>query len=101
MSRRTRAGAFLHALRLLIPEAELNIIHERPWHSLTFGGTQICIAVTMTAADVTCWSPLSPLLTEHEFCLPRQIVADIAVTLAVVADGAHCLMIDALLLDDH
>ena len=28
------------------------------------------------------------------------IVADIALTHAVVADGAHCLIIDALLLDD-
>ena len=39
MSGRMRAGAFLRALRLLVPEADLNIIHERPWHSLTFGGT--------------------------------------------------------------
>jgi hypothetical protein len=100
MSGRSRAGAFLRALRLLIPEADLNIIHERPWHSLTFGGTQICIAVSMTTAEATCGSPLSALLTEHEFCLPRQIVADIAVTQAVVADGAHCLMIDALLLEN-
>jgi len=32
--------------------------------------------------------------------VPGHIVADIAVTHAVVADGAHCLIIDALLLDD-
>ena len=100
MSGRMRAGAFLRALRLLFPEADLNIIHERPWHSLTFGGTQICISVTMTNAETTCGLPLSAMLAEHEFCLPRQIVADIAVTQAAVADGAYCLIIDALLLDD-
>jgi hypothetical protein len=32
--------------------------------------------------------------------LPRQIVADIAVTQAVIAKGAQCLIIDALLLDN-
>jgi hypothetical protein len=50
---------------------------------------------------------LSQLLSEHEFDLPRQIVADIAVTgavtgpltQAVMAKGAACLIIDALLLD--
>ena len=100
MSGRMRAGAFLRALRLLVPEADLNIIHERPWHSLTFGGTQICISVTITTAETPGGLPLSAMLAEHEFSLPRQIVADIAVTQAVVADGAYCLIIDALLLDD-
>jgi hypothetical protein len=42
---------------------------------------------------------LSQMLSEHEFDLPRQIVADIAVTQAVATDGGHCLIIDALLLD--
>jgi hypothetical protein len=46
---------------------------------------------------------LSQLLSEHDFDLPRQIVADIAVTgpvtQAVMAKGAACLIIDALLLD--
>ncbi len=43
---------------------------------------------------------LSQKLSDHEFVLPGQIVADIAVTRAVVAKGAQCLIIDALLLDD-
>jgi hypothetical protein len=43
---------------------------------------------------------LAFLLSEHEFHVPGHIVADIAVTHAVVADGAHCLIIDPLLLDD-
>jgi hypothetical protein len=46
---------------------------------------------------------LSQLLAEHEFDLPDQIVADIVVngpvTGAVMAKGAQCLIIDALLLD--
>jgi hypothetical protein len=42
---------------------------------------------------------LSQLLSEHEFDLPRQIVADIGITRAVTAQGGQCLIIDALLLD--
>jgi len=42
----------------------------------------------------------SKKLSDHEFVLPGQIVADITVTRAVMAEGAQCLIIDALLLDD-
>jgi hypothetical protein len=79
-------------------------LHERPWHSLTFSGTQIGLSVQMQDgawhSDV---EALSQLLAEHEFDLPDQIVADIVVTGpvtgAVMAKGAQCLIIDALLLD--
>lgn len=42
----------------------------------------------------------SKKLSDHEFVLPGQIVADITVTRAVMAEGAQCLIIDAFLLDD-
>ena len=100
MNRRTRAGALQRALRSLMPEADVSIIHERPWHSLTFGGTQVCFSVVMNSGTMWDVSGLSAKLAEVEFYLPRQIVADIAVARAVVAKGAHCLLIDALLLDD-
>lgn len=101
---RTPSHALCNALRALIPTADISILHERPWHSLTFCGTQTCLSVHMQdgtwRGDV---EALSQLLSEHEFDLPRQIVADIAVTgpvtQAVMAKGAACLIIDALLLD--
>ena len=100
MSMRTQSHALHKALRAIIPVADISILHERPWHSLTFCGTQLCLSVHMQ--DGT-WhdnaEALSQLLSEHEFHLPRQIVADIAVTQAVIAKGAMCLVIDALLLD--
>lgn len=100
----TQVGPLINALRTLIPAANIRILHERPWHSLTFSGTQICLSVQWQ--DGT-WhgnvEALSQLLTEHEFELPRQIVADIAVTSAVteavMAQGTKCLSIDVLLLD--
>jgi hypothetical protein len=97
---RTPSRALCNALRALFPAADISILHERPWHSLTFCGTQLCLSVHMQdgawRGDV---EALSQLLSEHEFDLPRQIVADIAVTGAVMAKGAACLIIDALLLD--
>jgi hypothetical protein len=99
MSMPTQAAALHKALRAIIPAADISILHERPWHSLTFCGTQLCLSVHMQ--DGTWHSDaeaLSQLLSEHEFDLPRQIVADIAVTQAVATDGGHCLIIDALLL---
>lgn len=98
-----RAGAsgLLRALRTLVPAADIRIMHERPWHSVTFCGTQICLSMTVAAPGTQDYAEkLSQLLSEHEFHVPGQIVADIAVTQAVVADGAHCLIIDALLLDE-
>lgn len=99
-----RVAALCNALRALFPAADISILHERPWHSLTFCGTQTCLSVQMQHGN---WrgdvEKLSQLLSEHEFDLPRQIVADIAVTgpvtQAVMAKGAACLIIDALLLD--
>jgi hypothetical protein len=42
---------------------------------------------------------LSQMLAEHEFDLPRHIVADIAISRAIMTQGAQCLIIDALVLD--
>ena len=100
MNMRTQKGALIHALRVLIPAADISILHERPWHSLTFFGTQIGLSVQYSEAtwqsDV---AALSQLLSEHEFDLAHQIVAEIGVTQAVIGKGTQCLIIDALLLD--
>jgi hypothetical protein len=47
MSMPTQAAALHKALRAIIPAADISILHERPWHSLTFCGTQICLSVHM------------------------------------------------------
>ena len=100
MSGRTKTRALLHALRALLPGADINVLTERPWYSLTFSGTQLCLSVAITDAKMLGEAEiLSQKLSEHEFVLPGQIVADISVTWAVVAEGAQCLIIDALLLD--
>jgi hypothetical protein len=100
VSLRTEAGALKHALRAIIPDADFSILHARPWHSLTFSGTQLCLSVQLRDGTWHSDVPaLSQRLADYEFDLPRQIVADIAITRAVTAQGGQCLIIDALLLD--
>lgn len=100
MNMRTQSRALITALRAYIPAADICILHERPWYSLTFSGTQICLSVQYSDGS---WhgkiEALSKLLSEHEFNFPHQIVADIAVTQANIANSLHSLIIDALLLD--
>lgn len=101
MKGRNRSGAILRAIRLLIPESDVRVIHERPWFSLTFAGTQLCLSAQFRNAEpFNNGDDFCANLTDHEFDLSGQLVADIAVTQAVVTDGAYCLIIDALLLDD-
>lgn len=100
MNARTKTGALINALRALFPASDMSIIHERPWYSLTFCGTQICLSVDVAEAKIgDDIADLSHKLSEHEFVLPGQIVADIAITRAFIAEAGHCLIIDALLLD--
>ena len=101
MSGRTKSGALRRALCALVPATDIHIIHERPWHSLTYSGTQLCFAMDVvdpTRQDLAAY--LTSMLAEYEFDVPGQIVADIAITHAVVAGSTHHLIIDALLLDD-
>ena len=100
MNGRTKTGALINALRALIQATDGSIIHERPSHSLPFCGTQICLSVDVADAKIGGrTASLSQKLSEHEFVLPGQIVADIAIARAFIADAGHCLIIDALLLD--
>lgn len=101
MNARSKHRAFLRSLGALIPNADIVVIHERPWHSLTFAGAQICICAHPKNVDFwTDVDALSRLLAEHEFDLRGQIVADISAARAVGAAGADVVFIDALLLDD-
>lgn len=101
MSAGLKSNALFRALREMMPEAALSLIHERPWRSLTFCGVQVCICLALGAkdhADVV--ARFAKELPTHDFDLPKHIVADIAVTEAVTGESQSRLIIDALLLDD-
>lgn len=100
MTRHTKARNLARAVQSLMPEADICILHERPWHSLTFCGAQICLAAQLPENVEKQLASLAHLLENHEFALPGQMVADIAVTETAIFDGKYRLIIDVLLLDD-
>jgi hypothetical protein len=97
---RSLARSLVRALQALMPQASIAILHERPWHSLTFSGAQICLSVALPITAAEERSGVAQLLDDHEFSLPSQLVADIAITETVIFDGQFRLIIDALLLED-
>ncbi len=100
MTAQTPSRSLVRALQALIPQASIAILHERPWHSLTFSGAQIClfVALPITAAEQR--SALAQSLEDYEFSLPSQLVADIAITETAILGGQYRLIIDALVLED-
>ena len=97
---RSLARSLVRALQALMPKASITILHERPWHSLTFSGAQICLSVALPITAAEQRSAVAQLLDDHEFSLPSQLVADIAITETAIFDGQFRLIIDALLLED-
>jgi hypothetical protein len=67
--------------RLAGGRAELLRHEERPWASVTYTGTRHTLALGFSGADaVEAGEAFIAALPEHEFAVPRQIVADAAVT---------------------
>ncbi len=101
MSSSAKSHGLLRALRQFLPQATLSVIHERPWHSLTFSGSQICIsAILHSGYNAEFVTRITQSLPEHEFELSGQLVADIAVIEMASGENPGRLMVDALLLDD-
>ena len=101
MRNTSRATRFLQILCQLVAEAEFSVIHERPWHSLTFSGAQLCLAAVLGGEHhVDTATRIAKLLPEFDFEMRGQLVADIAVIETISSAAQSRLMIDALLLDD-
>lgn len=86
------------------PAAELLRHTERGWASITFSGTRHLMLLAFTGTEaVEAGERFIAALPEHEFAIPRQLVAD-----ATVASAEHTLLpepklvveIEMLLLED-
>lgn len=91
-------------LRLGEGRAELVSHAERPWASVTFSGTRHTVRLAFAGADaVAAGERLIDALPEHEFAIPRQLVADaavLAVTHTALPEPRLEVEIELLLLDD-
>ena len=100
MTDQAPSRSLVRVLQALLPQASIAILHERPWHSLTFSGAQICLSVALPITAAEQRSAFAQLLEDHEFSLPSQLIADIAITDAAILGGQYRLIIHALLLED-
>lgn len=92
-------------LRLGEDRAELVSHAERAWASVTFSGSRHTVRLTFTGEDaVEAGERLIDALPDHEFAIPRQLVAD-----AVIQSVVHTALpeprldvtAELLLLDDE
>lgn len=103
-----RSGQWLQLLTALLElaggKAELVSHAERTWASATFSGTRHTIRLDFSGADaIAAGEALIDAVAEHEFALPRQIVADasvVAVEHTTLPQPVMAVEIVLLLLDD-
>lgn len=87
------------ALSTLLPKAKICLMSERPWHSLTFSGKQSeWVAVVAGENHLETARDFGRILTDHDFHLDGELVADIAVTRQEASHDHSSLVIHALLL---
>ncbi|PNU05054.1 hypothetical protein [Novosphingobium guangzhouense] len=90
-------------LNLAGPSAEFLRHSERDWASATFSGARHTVALTFDgAAAVAHGEAFMTLLPDHEFTVPRHIVADAAVTSVeqTQAPARMTLEVELLVLQD-
>ena len=68
-------------MRLAGPDAELVSHAEKPWASVTFSGTRHVITLAFNGiSGIIAANAYIEALPEHEFAIPRQLVADAAIS---------------------
>jgi len=91
-------------LQLAGGKAELLRHSERPWTSVTFSGSHNTIALNFSGLEaIAMGEAFIAALPDHEFTLPRQIVADasvVAVDHAVSPEARLMVEVELLLLEE-
>jgi hypothetical protein len=101
MSRGPKKCAFAEALLAMLDEAILLAHHRQEWFSATFVGERHMLALKLMGDDAMQKAEaFAQVIPEHEFTLPRLLVADIAVSAIQTVDGGVELMVEALLLEE-
>jgi hypothetical protein len=101
MRARSRCGRLADALRVLLPGSEIDQIRETDWHSATFAGVRCEIDMRLSGENAANRArEFRDRLPDHEFNLPRNIVADIAVLQITELGPQITLSLEALLLGD-
>lgn len=104
LSRRTRQHLIEAVKALAGGQAELAHHIERAWASVTFAGTRHTMSLVFAGAEAVAAGELFiAALPDHEFTLPRQLVADAVVTFAehtMLPEPRLAIEIELLILED-
>jgi hypothetical protein len=105
-ARRSPAERLREELQALADgHAEFLSHSEKSWASVTFAGTRHRLALAFAGADaVEAAESFIALLPEHEFAIPKQLVADAAVIEVdhrIGADPRMEIKVELLLLDEE
>lgn len=108
MPRRARRSPWLQLLAALLElaqgKAELIRHGERAWASVTFSGSRHEVVLAFTGTEnLALGETFVEALPDHEFTLPRQLVADAAivrVTHDMLPEPRMLVELELLLLDD-
>jgi hypothetical protein len=74
--------------------ASIDLHREKSWASITFAGTRHRLDLAFEGAEaVEAGQDFIAMLPEHEFAIPRQLVADAAVTSVDHCIGANPRMV--------
>ena len=84
VARRTARGPAAHLIAALLEmgqnKGELLRHEERAWASVTFSGARHTVALSFAGTEaIAAGEELIEALPDHEFAIPRQLVADAAV----------------------
>lgn len=90
-SRSVAPSALLNAVMALAGERARLLAHaERPWGSVTFSGARHRILVQYEGEEaIAQGEALIHRFPDHEFDLPRQVVADAVIAAVEYARGLH------------
>ncbi len=89
-----------------LAQSQGEVLHhaEQPWASVTFSGTRHNIALRFTGdAAVAAGEAFIAALPDHEFTIPRQLVADASIVSAehrLLPEAALLVEVELLLLED-
>ncbi len=103
-----RRGPWMQLLSVLMAladgKAELIRHAECAWASVTFSGSRHCITLAFTGAEaVAAGEDFIEALPDHEFTIPRQLVADataVSVDHTLLPEPRLVVEVEVLLLED-
>jgi len=77
---------------------------ERPWASVTFSGSRHSVAISFAGSEaITAGESFIAMLPDHEFTIPRHLVADAAIVSvdhAMAPEQSLTVECELLLLED-